>query len=66
MYSYISDKRSPTIILLGKIFQALRSYWRPYVYLFLKKIIKKLGENRKIGYFQKLLYIALQKFQALR
>ena len=25
-YSYVSNKRSPTIILLGKIFQALRSY----------------------------------------
>ena len=25
-YSYLSNKRSPTIILFGKIFQALRSY----------------------------------------
>ena len=28
-YSYLSNKRSPTIILFGKIFQALRSYQRP-------------------------------------
>ena len=39
--SYLSDKRSPTIILFGKIFQALRNYY------FLKKIIEKLGENKK-------------------
>ena len=31
-----------------------------------KKNIEKLGENRKIYYFQKLFYIELQKFQALR
>ena len=46
-YSYLSNKRSPTIILFGKIIQALRGYKRPLVYLFLKKIIEKLGENRK-------------------
>ena len=64
-YSYLSNKRSPTIILFGKIFQALRSYQRPCVYLFLKKLLKNWVKIEKIGYFQKLLYIALQKFQAL-
>ena len=53
MYSYLSNKRSLTIIFLGKIFQALRSYQRPFVYLFLKKIIEKLGENRKNWLFSK-------------
>ena len=32
---------------------------------FRKKIIEKFGENKNSGYFQKLLYVALQKFQAL-
>ena len=49
----LSNKRSPTIIIIGKIFQALRSYLRPFVYLFLKKIIEKLGENRKKWLFSK-------------
>ena len=47
-YFYISNKRRATFILFEKIFQALRSY---FVYLFLKNIIDKLDENRKIGYF---------------
>ena len=62
VYSYLSNKHSHTIILFGKIFRALRSYQRPYVYSFLKK----LGKKKKKGYFQKFLYIAFQKFQALR
>ena len=45
MYSYLSNKRRPTIILFGKIFQALRSYQRPFGYLFVEKIFEKLGEN---------------------
>ena len=43
IYSYLSNKRRATFILLEEIFQALRSYSRPYVYLFLKKIIENLG-----------------------
>ena len=46
-YSYVSNKRRATFILFEEIFQALCSYSRPYVYLFLKRIIEKLGENRK-------------------
>ena len=46
-YSYLSNKRRATFILFEEIFQALRSYSRPYVYFFLKKIIENLGENRK-------------------
>ena len=46
-YSHLSNKRRATFILFEEIFQALRSYSRPYVYLFLKKIIENLGENRK-------------------
>ena len=45
-YSYISNKRRATFILFEEIFQALRNYSRPYVYLFLKTIIENLGENR--------------------
>ena len=44
-YSYVSNKRRATFILFEEIFQALRCYSRPYVYLFLKKIIENLGEN---------------------
>ena len=58
-YSYLSIKRSPTIILFGKIFQALHIYQRPYVYLFLKKIMENWAKIEKSGYFQKLLYLAL-------
>ena len=45
MYSYVSDvsnKRRATFILFEEIFQALRSYSRPYVYsfyLFLKSLL---------------------------
>ena len=46
-YSYVSNKRRATFILFEEIFQARRSYSRPYVYLFLKKIIENLGKNRK-------------------
>ena len=46
-YSYVSNKRRATFILFEEIFQALRSYFGPYVYLFLKKIIENLGGNRK-------------------
>ena len=42
-YSYLSNKRSSTIILFWKIFKALRSNERPFVY----KIIEKWGENKK-------------------
>ena len=66
MYSYVSNKRRAMFILFEEIFQALRSYSRPYVYLFFKKIMEILGENKKSGYFQKLFCIASQKFQALR
>ena len=52
-YSYLFNKRSPIFILFGKIFQALGSYYRPFVYIFLKIIIEKLGENRKKWLFSK-------------
>ena len=42
-YSYLSNKRSPTIILFGKMFQALRSYKDPTFIFFLKKVIEKMA-----------------------
>ena len=66
LYFYLSNKRIPTIIIFGKIFQALSSYQRPSFIYFWKKSLKNWVKIKKDGYFQKLLYIALQKFQALR
>ena len=60
-YSYVSNKRRATFILFEKIFQALRSYSRPYVYLFLKKIIENLGENRKKWLFSAISLFNLTK-----
>ena len=65
-YSYVSNKRRATFILFEEIFQALRSYSRPYVYLFLKKTLKIWVKIEKSGYFQQFLCLILQKFQALR
>ena len=66
-FKYLSNKRSPATILLGK-------YSRPYAVIkdptftyFWKKSWKNWVKIEKSGYFQKLLYsIALQKLQALR
>ena len=58
---YLSNKRSPTIIILGKIVPALRSYQRLLVYLFLKKIIENLGENRKMWLFSAISLFDLTK-----
>ena len=49
LYSYVSNKRRATFILFEEIFQALRTYSRPYVYLFFKKIIENLVKIEKSG-----------------
>ena len=61
LYSYVSNKRRATFILFEEIFQALRSYSRPYVYLFLKKIIENFGENRKKWLFSAISLFNLTK-----
>ena len=60
-YSYISNKRRATFIPFEEIFQALRCYSRPYVYLFLKKIIENLAENRKKWLFSAISLFNLTK-----
>ena len=67
LYSSLSNKRSPTIFLYEKnipgptqLLKTLR------LFIFEKKSLKNWVKIEKRGYFQKLLYIALQKFQALR
>ena len=51
IYSYVSNKRRATFILFEEIFQVLRSYSRPYVYLFLKKSLKIWVKIEKSGFF---------------
>ena len=66
-YSYVSNKRRrSTFILFEEIFQALLSYSRPYVYLFLKKSLKIWVKIEKSGYFQQFLCLIFKKIQALR
>ena len=66
-YSYLSNKRSPTIILSGKNIpgptQLLKTLRLP---IFEKNHWKNWVKIEISCFFQKLLYIALQKFQALR
>ena len=77
LYSYLSNKRSPTIDNNRHRFYTALIFGRPgtqgyhsvkritiYVARFWKKSLKNWVKIKKRGYFQKLLYIALQKFQA--
>ena len=51
-YSYISNKRRDMFILFEEIFQALRSYSRPYVYFFFEKNHWKFGwKSKKVAIF---------------
>ena len=61
-YFYLSYKRSPspTIILFGKIFQALVIKDPSFIYFFFKSLKNWVNIEKKF------LYVALQKFQALR
>ena len=61
IFSYISNNRRATFILFEEIFQALRTYSRPYIYLFFKKIIENLGENRKKWLFSAISLLNLTK-----
>ena len=58
-YSYVSNKRRATFILFEEIFQALRSYSRPYDYFFWKKSLKIWVKIEKSGYFQQFLCLIL-------
>ena len=64
-HTHIFYKCSSTIILFGKIFQALTSYQRPFFFIF-NKNHWKMGKNRKNRLFSKASLNSEQKFHALR
>ena len=67
MYFYLCNKRIPTIIFFWENISGPTQLLKTLcLYIFWQKTIKNWVKIEKSGYFQKLLYIALQKFQDLR